>query len=139
MTEELEPAAIMRHDGRIITCESGIYWQKPFDYYWSEPQVEGVGTLVKQWNEKVENYKVESLETLFAGSDIIQNLPLGVNAVRAICNNCGFTGFVDKQVTDAYEPYCTRCGKQAIEEGVEESLIVKERIKELIQRLEVED
>jgi len=53
--EPPKPDAWQKDDGKIITLTSGDYWDKPFDYYWAEPQTNGVKSLVKQWNNRMEN------------------------------------------------------------------------------------
>jgi predicted nucleic acid-binding Zn ribbon protein len=48
-----------------------------------------------------------------------------MNFIHYQCNSCGETGFISKQITDGYQPFCYRCGEQDTKEIEEVSLIRK--------------
>jgi len=108
---------------------------KPDAWAWSSKyQHKGHQDLTDSHPLEFTNYMQEELrftKPFYSSETIQKNLPMGVNSVRIICQNCGHSGFISKQVTDGYTPYCPRCGQQSLEEGKEESLFVKSKIREV--------
>lgn len=85
--------------------------------------------LVWPGSEEVEHLPEENQTPLYAPDTILEIAPRGMNMTEIVCDSCGFCGMISKQITDGYDPYCFRCGEQALTETREFSMLNMNRFK----------
>lgn len=79
------------------------------------------------------NFKEENCTPLYGPDTILEIAPRGMNMTEIVCNSCGYSGMISKQLTDGYEPYCFRCGEQELTETREFSMLNMNRFKTIIR------